>query len=49
MASLNIIKAQGSDDIPYNGNIWQGEVCGDLANEHNFTKLKPSKHHMHVT
>ena len=25
------------------------ESLANLANEHNFAKLKPSKHHMHVT
>ena len=35
--------------LPYSGNVWRGESLENLANEHNFAKLKPSKCHMHVT
>ena len=35
--------------VPYSGNVWRGESLANLANEHNFAKLKPSKRHMQVT
>ena len=35
--------------IPYIGNVWQEENLANLAIEQNFAKLKPSKHHMHIT
>ena len=45
------LQSEGTNVILYIGNVWRGESLANLANEHNFAKLKPSKRHicMHVT
>ena len=30
-------------DIPHGGKIWQGEMVGNLANDHKFAKFSPTK------